>query len=464
MSHLLISAAHKSSGKTTITLGLCSTLVERGRRVQSFKKGPDYIDPMWLSRATGRACHNLDFNTMGHDEIVSDFLRHSQGSDVGIIEGNHGLFDSFDVQGENSNASLAKLLRAPVLLVLDVHGATRSIVPLILGFQQFDPDVRIGGLILSKVAGTRHERRLREVVEYYTDIPLLGAIHRDARLVIDERHLGLIPSNEANQVDKKLMMIRELIGNQVDIDKVEQLAMAATLPATPAEAELQTPQFPRPDLRIGIARDAAFGFYYPSDLEQLRLAGAELVEIDTLHDKSLPQLDGLFIGGGFPETHMHALEANSELRQSIRLAVEAGLPCYAECGGLMYLSRSIKWGEERAEMVGIIPGDSVMHERPQGRGYMRLKENSNSPWPGAPADSEVKAHEFHYSSLDNMASGHRFAYDVLRGMGIDGSHDGFVYKNLLASYVHMRDVEGNRWARRFVEFVRSCRTTAAAGL
>lgn len=456
MSHILISAAHKSSGKTTVSLGLSAALSARGLTIQPFKKGPDYIDPMWLALASGRPCHNLDFYTMPDDEIVASFNHYNYDADIGLIEGNHGLYDSVDIEGTKSNAAIAKLLNAPVVLVVDVHGATRSVVPLILGYQQFDPELRFGGLILSKVANARHASRLRAVIEHYCDIPVLGTIERDERLVIDERHLGLMPSNEAETAREKIAAIAEIIGPQVDLDAVINLARSAELPQLANPERYPMPVInPSPDLRIGIARDAAFGFYYPADLERLREAGAELVAIDMTHDPELPpDLDALIIGGGFPETQMAELSGNRSMRESVRTAIEGGLPCYAECGGLMYLSRSVRWDDQEHEMVGVVPADTLMHKKPQGRGYMRLVETEHSPWPGGHESESLYAHEFHYSSLENMAPNQRYAYKVLRGSGIDGDNDGFIYKNLLANYVHMRDVAGNHWTRRFVEFVR----------
>lgn len=456
MPQLLLSAAHKSSGKTTISLGLCAALARSGLRVQPFKKGPDYIDPMWLGIAAGRPCLNLDFHTMEPDELRRFFVRHSGGSDVSVIEGNMGLFDSLDVEGKGSNAAMAKLLETPVVLVLDVKGATRSIVPIILGFQQFDPQLNIAGLILNKVAGKRHEERLREAIRHYCDIPILGAIHRDERLAIDERHLGLIPSNEVAEIEAKLAVIADIIASQVDLEALKQLATAAPLPRVPVTAEEKLK--PASDVRIAIARDAAFGFYYPDDLEQLQRAGAELVPFDTLNDTALPaDIDGMFIGGGFPETQMKALEANTAMRHSIRQAIEDGLPAYAECGGLMYLSRSLRWGEQQCEMVGIIPGDTVMHKKPIGRGYAKIIETEAAPWPGSSPGQCYNVHEFHYSSLENLPDGLQYAYRLERGHGIDRRHDGLLYKNLLANYVHLRDVNGNHWTQRFVDFVRSAR-------
>jgi len=458
MPHLLLSAAHKSSGKTTITLGICAALARSGLTIQPFKKGPDYIDPMWLGQAAGRPCYNLDFHTMGPEEIHTFFARHSTKSDLAIIEGNMGLFDSLDIEGRESNAEMAKLLHAPVVLVLDVKGATRSIVPIILGFQQFDPELNIAGLILNKVAGKRHESRLREVIAHYCDIPVLGAIHRDARLTIDERHLGLIPSNEASEVAAKLNEISEIIAGQVDLNALQALAKTAGS----IEAPLPTPSpeiQPETQVRIAVAHDAAFGFYYPDDLEALRQAGAELVPFSPMQDTALPaDIDGLFIGGGFPETQLRELEANQSMRHSIQSAIEAGLPTYAECGGLMYLSRSIRWGKQHGEMVGIIPGDTVMHEKPVGRGYARIVETGSGPWPGNEAGTAYKVHEFHYSSLENLPPGLQYAYKMERGYGIDRQHDGFIFKNLLANYVHLRDVENNHWTQRFIAFVRAMRT------
>jgi cobyrinic acid a,c-diamide synthase len=460
MPHLLISAAHKSSGKTTVTVGLCAALAARGHQVQPFKKGPDYIDPMWLGQAAGRPCHNLDFYTMGPLEIRSTFARYSAGADICIIEGNKGLYDGLDLHGSNSNAALARLLGSPVVLVIDARGMTRGIAPLILGYQAFDPEIRIAGVILNQLGGSRHEEKLRAVIEHYTDVKVLGAVHHQGDLEIVERHLGLIPSNEAGQADVRIQRIAQAIAAQVDLEAILEISRQAQswdrVLAAPRRPD------PVPDIRIGIARDSAFGFYYPGDLDAMRAAGAEIVPFDTLRDARLPDVDALFIGGGFPETHMAALERNAALRAEVRSFVEAGMPVYAECGGLMYLARRITWHGETREMVGVLPADVLMHDRPMGRGYVRLQETGNSPWPmgGRGEDSgEISAHEFHHSSLVNLGGNLPFAYRVLRGTGIDGKHDGLVYKNVLASYAHLRDVDGHHWVRRFVDHVRRRKQT-----
>lgn len=456
---LFLSAAHKSSGKTTVSIGLCAALSAQSMKVQAFKKGPDYIDPMWLSRASGRPCHNLDFHSASTDEIQGLFHRYAAAADISIIEGNKGLYDGLDLDGSNSNAALATLLKTPVLLVIDAQGMTRGIAPLILGYQAFDKNMHIAGVILNKLGGSRHESKLRAVIEHYTDVPVLGAVYRDPALQITERHLGLVPSNEDTRADARVAMLGERIGAQVDLSAIRKIACTAQRLQAPTP-RIETPRA-RKAVRLGVIRDAAFGFYYPGDLEALALAGAELVFIDALHDMRLAPVDGLFIGGGFPEIHMQALEANSALRQDIRQAIEQGLPTYAECGGLMYLAKQLSWRGRQCEMVGVIRADAVMYDRPQGRGYVQLRETGHSPWAQTPrTQTQIAAHEFHYSRLERFEQPVQYAYEVLRGAGIDGRHDGLVYKNLLASYAHLRDSDQCPWTTRFIDCIYTHKNTA----
>jgi cobyrinic acid a,c-diamide synthase len=466
MAHLLISAAHKSSGKTTITVGLAAALGGRGLRMQTFKKGPDYIDPMWLARASGRPCYNLDFNTQSEAEIGALFARHVRGADLALIEGNKGLHDGVDPEGGDSTAALAKLLRAPVLLVVDAQGITRGVAPLVLGCQVFDRDVSIGAVILNRVASARHEDKLRRALERYTDVPVIGAIARDPALVVRERHLGLTTPDETSALAEMIDRLRQAMENGVDLDRVIELARTAPAASGwPVPAD-DSASIGKTDVRIAVARDTAFGFYYPDDLETLQQAGAELVFFNSLCDTRLPPADGMFIGGGFPETQMPMLAANRELRAHILRSAQQGLPIYAECGGLMYLSRSIAWGDRVHEMVGFIPADTVMHATPQGRGLVVLEETGALPWPAdarpAAADrARIPAHEFHHAALERLDPSTRFAYRILRGRGIDGRHDGIVRGNVVASFSHLRSTErSGRWARRFVAFVRACKSAA----
>lgn len=451
MNRMLISAAHKSSGKTMVSIGLCAALAARGHVVQPFKKGPDYIDPMWLSQAAGHPCRNLDLYLMENEDVVATFAQHSK--EVNLVEGNKGLYDGLALDGSNSNAALAKLLDLPVMLVIDARGMTRGIAPLILGYQAFDKDIRIAGVILNNLGGKRHESKLRQVIEHYTDVPVIGAIQHDERLSIVERHLGLMPSNESHVATAKIKQIGEAIAEQVDLDKLLALSKKESL-AIPHKAVV-SPLAYGEKVRIGVARDRSFGFYYADDLDALEAAGAELVPFDALHEAQLPEVDGLYIGGGFPETCATELEANVSLRMQIKQAIENGMPAYAECGGLMYLSRSIDYEGRTYQMVGAIPGDIKMHAKPIGRGYVHLKEDEAHPWPrpNAPA-KQIKAHEFHYSSLENLPPDSRFAYHVERGYGIDGERDGIILNNLLASYTHLRTIGSCYWATRFVAFIR----------
>jgi len=465
MAHLYIAAAHKSSGKTIVSIGLAAAMVKRGLAVQPFKKGPDYIDPLWLSHAAGRPCYNLDFYTQSHEEIINTFTSRVSETSIGMIEGNKGLFDGIAVDGTDSNAALASMLAAPVILVIDTSGITRGIAPLIQGYLNFDPNVNIAGVVLNKVGGARHEQKLRAALERYTDAEVLGAIGRDAAFEIPERHLGLLPANEATPhgvVETMISRLAFAVSMNVNLDRITEIAKLARLPSAVEEAARQSHPVParvKPDVRIAIARDAAFGFYYPDDLEAFERAGAELVPFDTLKDKHLPEADALFIGGGFPETHIDALAANSSLMSEIREALAAGKPAYAECGGLMYLSRSISWRDQCADMVGAVPADTVVGERPQGRGYMLIKESGRSPWPQPQKDTgeedrETPVHEFHYARLRNLDKDNVFAFGVVRGTGIDGFRDGLVVNNLLAGFAHHRNTARNPWVERFLTFVR----------
>jgi len=434
-----------------VSIGLCAALKARGHVVQPYKKGPDYIDPMWLSQAAGRACRNLDLYLMERDDIVSTFAQHS--AEVNLVEGNKGLYDGLALDGSNSNAALAILLDLPVFLVIDARGMTRGIAPLILGYQAFDRNINIAGVILNNLGGSRHEAKLRSVIEHYTDVPVVGAIHHDERLGIVERHLGLMPSNESHVATAKIKQIGEAIAEQVDLDKL--LALSQKEPLNVPHKASVSPLACGDRVRIGIARDRAFGFYYADDLDALEEAGAELVPFDALRDSHLPDIDALYIGGGFPEMCAAELEANSSLRGEIKRVIENGMPAYVECGGLMYLSRGIEYQGRTYQMVGVIPGDVKMHNKPIGRGYVHLKEEEVHPWPRPEASAkQIKAHEFHYSSLENLPPDIRYAYRVERGHGVDGERDGLVLHNLLASYTHLRTIGSCYWATRFVSFIR----------
>lgn len=458
VSQMLISATRKSSGKTAFTAGLAATLNARGRRVQTFKKGPDYIDPMWLCRASGRSCINLDFYTTPQAEIEQTYRRYGAAADVILVEGNKGLHDGMDVNGGDCNAALAKLLDLPVILLIDASGITRGIAPLVHGYRTFDEEVRIAGIVLNKVAGARHESKLRTAVETYSDIPVLGAIHRTGDMEIEERHIGLTPSSEDTEASGRIQRIARVVADSVDVDRVIDLVRRRTAISTAAHS------VPAGNgnnaLTIGIARDRAFGFYYPDDLDTMARLGVRVVCFDAMRDRGLPEVDALFLGGGFPEFHLDELSQNAGLKRDIHRFVQDGRPVYAECGGLMYLCRDITFNGMTRSMVGAIEANAVMTERPVGRGYVQLEPTPAHPWRRSAnglQNDPVPAHEFHYSRLENLGSGVHFAYKVLRGVGIREGLDGLIHGNTLATYTHHRNVGPNRWVERFVAHALRCR-------
>ena len=445
----MIAAAHKSSGKTVVSTGLARALSKQGQNVGTFKKGPDYIDPLWLSTASGNPCYNLDFNTMDRAELAYLFESRATGRDINLIEANKGLFDGINPDGSDSNAELAKRLAAPVILVIDTAGMTRGIAPLLQGYQGFDPDVTIAGVILNRTGGPRHTAKLVQAIETYTDLPVLGAIRRTPDMDIAERHLGLITPAENPETESWIDLVSYLVTEQTDLEAIQAIANTA-LSLAPSRFAFGRPPPDATGMKIGIAKDPAFGFYYADDLEAFAQAGATLVSIDMLHDPTLPDIDALFIGGGFPETQAPALAANTSMRQSVKTALSAGLPAYAECGGLMYLCKSIGWNDTQSDMVGFFGADTRLESKPQGRGYVRFQRNDSHPW--GQSTSAVNAHEFHYARVIN-AQEPIFCRDIKRGHGTDGTSDGYLKHNTLAGFVHLRHAAQSPWVFDFLDFV-----------
>ena len=445
-SSIYLSAAHKSSGKTVVSLGLCAAFKAKLLNVQAFKKGPDYIDPIWLSQASGNPCYNLDFYNMPESEIIALYRQYTSQSDIAIIEGNKGLYDGMSTTGGDANADMAKLLDTSVILVIDATGITRGVAPLLSGYQAFDQEVTIAGVILNKVAGERHESKLVQAIEHYTDIPVVGAIRRSKELIIDERHLGLMPANETPESQSFIDRAAKHITDQVDLSAL-LTSNQITIKSSPLVVNNATKA-----LTVAVAKDSAFGFYYPDDLNAFESLGVDLVYFDTLTDAQLPKADALFIGGGFPEMQLDALSENQSLLSDIKIKIEAGLPTYAECGGLMYLSRQITHQGKTHKMVGVIKADTLMTSKPIGRGYVQLAPTEQHPW--GKVSEKIYAHEFHYSKLENLDPKTHYAYEVLRGVGVDNKRDGILKHNLLATYSHLRNVGGNHWVEQFVNFIK----------
>ena len=446
---VIIAGIRGGAGKTTVSLGVIAALAKRGLNVVPFKKGPDYIDAGWLSSAAGRDCYNLDPFMISDRNIISSFRTHFDAADLAVIEGNRGLFDGMDAEGTFSTAELAKILNAPVILVMDCTKVTRTAAAMLFGMVRFDPKVKIAGVVLNQIAGRRHETVIRESVAKYCRVPVVGAIPKLKGEQLSERHMGLTPFQEHPGVKDAISICRETAEKYLDLDAILEVARSA-----PALRSFGVDSFsthhPLPithhGLRIGIIRDSAFQFYYPENFEALQKRGAEIIEISALTEKKIPDIDALYIGGGFPETHAIALAKNRSFRNSLKNAVESGLPVYAECGGLMYLGTALMLGKKRYEMTGVFPFVFGLEKRPQAHGYTIIKVSAVNPY--YRRGITLKGHEFHYSKVVNQEECREtdFSFSSERGGGIIDGRDGACYKNVLATYTHLHALGSPEWA------------------
>ena len=448
---VLVAGLSGGAGKTLVSVGIVAAWRGQGRAVAVFKKGPDYIDAAWLARAAGAPCRNLDLFLMPPDTVRRSFAR--AAGDVALIEGNRGLYDGLDARGSASSAELAMLLDTPVLLVVDATKATRTVAAQVLGCQRLDPRVRIAGVVLNRVAGARHQAVLREAIPDVCGVPVLGALPKIADPLLTDRHLGLVPPAEHGRWRDAVAQAGDLARAHLDLPAVAALAAAAPPLAEPAAALPSPAPPPPPAVRIGVLRDAAFQFYYPENLEALEREGAALVEVSPLRDAGLPELDALYIGGGFPETLAAALSDNGAFRRSVREAAAQGLPIYAECGGAIFLGERLAWREAEYPMAGVLPVAFSFEPRPQGHGYTALEVVADNPFFAAGA--VLQGHEFHYSGPATPPGPElRFAFRVRRGHGFDGARDGLRRYNVLASYTHVHALGTTCWAPGLVAAAR----------
>lgn len=448
---IVIAALKGGSGKTIISLGLAGAWREKGLRVAPFKKGPDFIDAGWLAFSAGRPCHNLDPFLMNGQQVVRSFIRNSADSDMSLIEGNRGLYDGMDVEGSCSTAELARLLRARVILIVDVTMSTRTVAAVVKGCQVFDPELQVAAVILNRVAGPRQERLIRDTVEAYCGVPVVGSVPKLKENLFPERHMGLVPYQERVQAEKAVAWTRRIVTDHLDLERIWKIGESVDGLPAPHEATLEGPP-PIPwedELRIGIVQDSAFWFYYPENLEELERQGAKLIRLNALCDPDLPPLHALYIGGGFPETQAPGLAENARFRKSLRAAIQDGLPVYAECGGLMYLGEELHVGGNRFPMAGALPVSFTLSSRPQGHGYTILE--AVRPNPFYAVGERLKGHEFHYSRPQpTEPGGLDFVFRVKRGHGMDGTGDGICSGNLLAMYTHIHAGGSPWWAGRLL--------------
>lgn len=458
---LVISATRGGLGKTTFSLGITRAWQKQGRRIAVFKKGPDFIDAGWLGAAAGSSCYNLDPFLMEPAAILGSFTRHSRNADACIIEGNRGLYDGVDQVGTYSTARLARLLSSPVLLIVDCTKASTTVAAVVLGCLHYDPDTPVKGIILNNVSSGRHETVIRSAIEQSSGVPVVGAVPRQKKGEFPERHMGLTPFQEHPDVEQAIDAAAGLAERYLDLNGI--WTIAGNAPHMPEVNE------PGPAVRdqvsnvpvIGVIKDTAFQFYYPDNLEALEQQGARLEIINALKDRALPSIDALYIGGGFPETQAAALTANEGFCRDLKEAAEQGLPVYAECGGLIYLGRSLRVEDRTYRMTGVLPLDFVLEKKPQAHGYVLLKVNGHTAF--LDKDVIIKGHEFHYSRVEKATGLSPFAYEMSRGSGIDGKSDGLIYKNVIGAYTHIHALGTPEWAVALVGKARDYRNSREAG-
>lgn len=437
---LTIAGLAGDSGKTLVTLGLARAFADQGLNVAGYKKGPDYIDAAWLAAATRTTCRNLDTFLM-NDENLGRSVAACAAADLMLIEGNRGLYDGFDAEGSHSTAELAKRLGSPVILVINVTKQTRTAAAVVLGCRDLDPQLRLAGVILNRVGTSRQEAVLRGAIESATGIPVLGAIPRfRGSDPLPGRHLGLVTAAEHPRRERAIDEVAAMVREHTDLDGIMKIAGsydAIELPIGEA-SKVEAP------VRIGYFTGPAFSFYYPENLETLVASGAQLVSITPASEDELPDIDALYIGGGFPEVFAPSLAENGRLSEQLRHRVETGLPVYAECGGLMYLARELVVDGVHYPMAGVLDVVVEQTHKPQGHGYEVATIDRDNPF--FVRGTELKGHEFHYSHIVSGKDLERTVLDVSRGTGCGDGRDGIVKGRVWASYLHLHAFGTQDWA------------------
>jgi len=448
---ILISALRGSNAKTIISLGLITAFKRRNIKILPYKKGPDYIDAAWLSKAAREVCDHLDLYLMDEDGVREVFSHRAGRENLSIVEGNRGLFDGVDIYGTYSTAKIARLLEIPVILIIDCTKITNTVASLVLGCQTFDKDVPICGVILNRIAGERHGDIIKRSVEHHTGLPVLGLV---PNLDIDmpERHLGLTTVEETVDFTKKLDFLGDLAERYLDLDKILDLAKNA--PKIEQEKTIsRSKSVEKQKVTIGIIKDAAFQFYYSANLEALTNEGAELTLFDSMQDIELKPVDLLYIPGGFPEVHADKISENKGFRESVKHFAQKGMPIYGECGAVIYLGNRVSFRNQRYDMCGVFPLEFELTHKPAGHGYTKLVVDRENPF--FPKDVELKGHEFHYSTPINWnSSDYNSAFHMKKGVGFGGKRDGIFFKNVFATYTHIHAAGTRQWASWMINVAR----------
>ncbi len=470
----VIAGIRGGAGKTIVTLGIIRLLTNAGNRVIPFKKGPDYIDARWMAMAADNECFNLDPYLMDRQVVEQSFCSRLASGDIGVVEGNRGLHDGVDVNGTCSTAELAKWLKAPVLLVVDCTKITRTAAALVLGCLELDPEVDICGVILNRIARPRHQDIVTNSIESLTGVPVLGAMPRMKKDPLPMRHLGLTPADEHEEVSRLLDRLAETVEGAVDVDRI--LKETGLRPEThqtnrekaesgkiPASARPPGPALVRSGRNrpvVAVIRDQAFQFYYPENLESIESAGARLIFLSAISDRDIPpEVSAIYIGGGFPETQAARLSENTPFIHKFREMALAGLPVYAECGGLMYLGRNIVWHDMSWPMTGLISWDFTIRPKPAGHGYSILEVIASNPF--FKKGERLKGHEFHYS-VPSPASAQKqvdtnLSCRVIRGHGFANRLEGVCRLSMFGTYTHIHAMSDPAWGRRIAEAARQFR-------
>jgi len=436
---LVVAGATSGVGKTSVTSAIIYGIKKRGHNVQPFKVGPDYIDPSYLSSISMNNAKNLDVWLMGENELVQSFVKNS-ASDISVIEGVMGYYDGFG--GKTNYASthhVASLLKAPTVLVLDASKVARSIAATALGFTKFHRNSRIIGIILNKIGSKKHEKMCRQALANLK-VPILGSILKNSESM-ESRHLGLIPVKEQKSLQNKISKVSREISDNLDIDKIIQICKSA-----PQLPKAQPKKYKKPTSTVAVALDSSFNFYYHDNLEALRREGAKLKFFSPVSDKKIPVCDLIYIGGGFPEVLGQSLEQNTGMRKMIKKRAEEGTAIYAECGGLMYLTKSISFGKKKYKMVGLFDAETQMTKK-MTLNYTEGRIRSNCL---VSAPAKFRAHEFHYSKIRNLPRDAKLVYDLKIGEGIANKKDALSEYNTLASYCHLY-FDSAKYAARMLE-------------
>ena len=445
---IVIAATNSGAGKTSISLGLTRALTRRSLKVQTFKVGPDFLDPTYLSMASERTCYNLDSWMMGKQYLPKLFARVTKDADIAIIEGVMGLYDGASPASlEGSTAEVADILDAPIALIANARGLSRSFAAMVKGFACFEDRINISAVIANRCGSDRHKKWLTESLAAAKLPEMIGAIERQSFPELPSRHLGLVTAGsetlKADVIDK----LADICEQNIDVDALIKIASKAKPIEVNDEEAITSPK----SMRLGIARDSAFHFYYQDNLEALERHGCALVEFSPINDASLPNdLDGLYIGGGYPELFAEALSANEKMRNSIADFAGSNKPVYAECGGLMYLgNKLITANAKEYPMVGLLDVTTKMLERFKTLGYVQVVLLQDSLW--GTKDTTIRGHEFHYSEITESLNNIQKIYSVKRRSGSESSTEGFQKQNILASYTHLHFASRLETVKQFVK-------------